>query len=327
MNMTPKWPRRMLVATLALGGAAAVYQRTAEARDERCNPPPGDLFDVGGYRLHAVIAGEGATTVVFLSGLGGTCLAWYGIQREIARETRTISYDRGGLGWSDHRPGRSTSRVIAEELRALLYAAGIAPPYVLVGHSFGGVHARAFADQYPDEVAGMVLVDSSHEGQPPFWERRPRLTKIRETVSSWIYLLNPLLARSGILRLRGMSVNLFQYLPVEVRRDARALALRSRAFDGGVAEYRAITESYGQVRAARTLGDMPLIVLTVLSRSPQRGFVSEGQFNAFWMELQSQLAALSSNSIHVVANTDEHFMQHGEPELVVDAIRQVLTLA
>jgi pimeloyl-ACP methyl ester carboxylesterase len=123
------------------------------------------MVDVGGYRLHLYCTGEGSPTVILEAGGGNPWLSWYQVQPQVAQFTRVCSYDRAGLGWSDPSPKPRTTKVIADELHTLLHNAGITAPFVLVGHSLGGLDARMFASQYPSEAVGMVLVDSSHPDQ------------------------------------------------------------------------------------------------------------------------------------------------------------------
>src|SRR4051812_37119691 len=150
-----------LIAVLALAGAS--YEALAAAGDAHRYPPPGQLVDVGGYRLHIQCVGAGSPTVVLDAGLGGSSLDWSLVQAELGRTTRVCAYDRAGMGWSDPGPQPRTPRQIADELHTLLTNAGNAGPYVLVGHSLGGKNVRMFALQHPDQVAGMVLVDARSE--------------------------------------------------------------------------------------------------------------------------------------------------------------------
>jgi pimeloyl-ACP methyl ester carboxylesterase len=151
----------------AAGAASAAYQAVCEARDRRRYPPPDRLVDIGGRCLHLVDAGQGTPAVVIIPALGENVLGWLPIVRALEGETHVCVYDRAGIGWSDPPPRRRrTPDDMARDLRLLLDAAGIAPPYIVVGHSLGGIVARRFAASWPDAVAGLVLIDSSHEGQP-----------------------------------------------------------------------------------------------------------------------------------------------------------------
>src|ERR1043165_9432869 len=151
----------VLIVVLALAGAS--YEAIAAAGDARRYPPPGQLVDVGGYRLHIQCVGSGNPTVVLDAGLSGSSLDWSLVQPELGRTTRVCAYDRAGMGWSDPGPQPRTPRRIADELHTLLTNAGIAGPYVLVGHSLGGKNVRLFALSHPDQVAAMVLVDARGE--------------------------------------------------------------------------------------------------------------------------------------------------------------------
>src|SRR2546422_1727822 len=150
-------------------------QQTGNARSY---PPPGKLVDVGGYRLHISCTGKGSPTVVLIAGGGDFSFDWDLVQPDVSRFTRACSYDRAGLAWSDPGPTPHTMGQDAYELHTLLKAARIKGPYVLVGHSVGGLIARVYAEQYPDEVAGMVLVDSTHEDTTLLFQGKP--VRVRE---------------------------------------------------------------------------------------------------------------------------------------------------
>src|SRR5579863_1004452 len=157
---------RLLVAIILLVlFAGFLYQNISEARDRRFHSMPGQLIDIGGYKLHINCRGQGSPVVVLDSGLGDSFIVWRKVQPEIARFTRVCSYDRAGLGYSDSSPHPRTSQVIAHELHALLHSAGMAGPFLLVGHSAGGFNVRVFTSLYRNQVAGMVLVDASHPEQ------------------------------------------------------------------------------------------------------------------------------------------------------------------
>src|SRR5262245_3211505 len=147
----------LLVAVVALAGTGAIYQAAATARDARRYPPPGQLVNVGGYRLHLYCAGEGSPTVVLEAVSGGLAIDWAWVQPEGARTTRVCTYDRAGRGWSEPGPAPRDARQLARELHTLLRNAAVPGPYVLAGHSAGGLFAREYAAQYPDEVVGLVL--------------------------------------------------------------------------------------------------------------------------------------------------------------------------
>ncbi len=163
------WIRRgllgLVIGLVALAVVGAIYQAFGTQIYRRIYPPPGELVDVGGHSLHINCVGEGSPTVILESGSGATSVDWANIQPEVANTTRVCAYDRAGSGWSEPGPGPGDPQQIAGELHTLLGNARIDGPYVLVGHSFGGLYIRMYADLYPNEVEGMVLVDSSHPEQ------------------------------------------------------------------------------------------------------------------------------------------------------------------
>src|SRR6185503_15925025 len=157
----------LLALLLALATTGAIYQAVATAIDQRTYPPPGQLVDVGGYRLHIDCMGEGSPTVI-LDHVGAASSAQWGlVQPDIAKTTRVCAYDRAGFGWSEPGPARRDGQQMAHELHVLLHKAGIAGPYVLVGHSWGGLITHIFAAAYRDEVAGIAWVEALHPDNFP----------------------------------------------------------------------------------------------------------------------------------------------------------------
>ena len=230
------WPRRIILGLLAFGVIAAVggaiYERISEARDRRLSPLDGSLFYVGGHKMHIDCTGQGSPAVILESGLGDTYLSWRKVQPQIAQLTRVCSYDRAGIGYSDTGSRPRTSKVMAEELHALLLAAGIAPPYILVGHSLGGYNVRLYASLYRNEVAGMVLVDASHPDQDnrfPLELKNMEGTWLRE--AEFLEYTMPF----GIPRLMGLC---------EEEPMQRAAECNFRTAREGVAELKAFPECF-----------------------------------------------------------------------------------
>src|SRR3712207_2211553 len=145
-----------VVVLLALAVLGAIYQTVAMEIDRRTYPPPGQLVQVGGHRLHIRCVCRGTPTVILEAANGGMSAHWVRAQQEVARTTRACAYDRAGLGWSEPGQRPRDARRISSELHHLLGNAGIEGPYVLVGHSYGGLYVRTYADRYHDEVAGVV---------------------------------------------------------------------------------------------------------------------------------------------------------------------------
>ncbi|MBF6599040.1 MAG: alpha/beta hydrolase [Dehalococcoidia bacterium] len=304
--------------TLAIAGCAALWQALCERRERKRFPPPGSLVDVGGHRLHAHIAGTGSPTVIFESGLGCPSLDWCLVQPEVAKFTATCSYDRAGIGWSQAAASPRLSHRVVGETHTLLRATGAAPPYVLVGHSAGGLLARVFAERFRDEVVGMVLVDASCEGQDAVLEAtQPLRRRVQAEVGALRLRASPLLARLGVLR--AINGGWTSPVPPSLVAQARALGMRGTAYDWVYGEMRQLPEWAVAASRAGTFGDMPLIVLTA-SRTPDL----TDEVYAGWHRLQRDLTRLSSNASHIVAARAGHLIHLEEPELVTKSVKQVV---
>ncbi len=186
--------------------AGWIYEPMAEAADAKAYPPPGQMVDVGGFRLHINCTGTGSPTVVIESGLGDWSATWGWVQPEVAKTTRVCTYDRAGMGWSETSPEPRTAREFAKELHTLLAKANEPGPYVLVGHSLGGYTVRVYAHDYPAEVAGVVFVDAqnlsvSGSASP---DQAPKPDK-----SSLLSLM----ARVGVFRLLEGPLGVIEDLP------------------------------------------------------------------------------------------------------------------
>ncbi|WP_321477894.1 alpha/beta hydrolase [uncultured Paludibaculum sp.] len=298
-------------AFAVVAGIGAMYQNLASDRDWKLVPPPGVRVDVGGYRMHMLCMGVGGPTVVLDSGLGDYSIHWRRVQGEIAGVTRTCSYDRAGLGWSDPSPRVRTSAVIAEELHTLLHRAGIRPPYILVGHSMGGLHVRMFQRLYPSETEGMTLIDSSHPDQDG---------RFPPSITAAIANYQEHLRRMRLLMPFGIP-RLFRWCGEgnpELQPALRANACRTAAIHETVAESEAFNSSANEVRAAGWLGELPLVVI---SEDPAKNAPEGvGVFEA----MQSDLAGLSSHSARIVAIGSGHQIHWERPDLVVSAIRAMV---
>lgn len=308
-----------IAATAAAAGIASfTYQRVAEARDRRRFPPPGRMVDIGGRRLHLMTAGGGSPAVIIIPALADNVLQWLPVVEEVASETQTCVYDRAEVGWSDPPPrARRTFDGMANDLYALLRAAGIPPPYVLVGHSIGGVIARRFYIRYPGLVAGMVLVESSHEDQggrlgTVDWRFGPgMLIEVAARRQAWILGVRRLAASAGLMR--SFDAMVAREAPPEYAGANRSILLSARQRRASVWELLMAARMQGQ---PPELGSIPLAVLTRVRRP--------GREPEVWAQLQDELARLSSDSVHVLAERGGHYLQIDEPDLVVQAIRDLV---
>jgi pimeloyl-ACP methyl ester carboxylesterase len=283
-----RWLLYPVIAFLGLASLGGGYETVREAADATAYPMPGRLIDVGGYGLHLNCSGSGSPTVVLEPGGGAMSsnLGW--ITPAVARATRVCVYDRAGRGWSEPAGAPQDGVRIATDLHTLLQRGGVPGPYVLAGHSFGGLYVLAFAARYPDEVAGLVLVDST----APNPAASPRTTSPGSyDVLGRVSALASASARLGVGRLFAGSGS----LPPRSRDEVGAKMATASSLRSTIDEY---LEAGSAVRQAATLtdfADKPLIVLTAGSGS-----------DATWMAAQNHLAALSTNTVHRVVAGATH---------------------
>ena len=289
MRWTGKALLWLVVALLVLAVVGAIYQAIATELDERAYPPPGPLVDVGGHSLHINCIGQGSPTVILEAANLGMSAHWVRVQQQLAQTTRVCAYDRAGMGWSQPGPEPRDARQISSELHTLLKDADTEGPHVLVGHSYGGLYARMYAARYSDEVAGEVLVDSSH---PEQFTRSPEGRAMYEQIRRLGAIL-PLLTRLGVIRLSNFYPA-HPDLPPQQRAQIEAFNSSTQHVATTVEEFRATPETNAQVRRTGSLGDKPLAV------------ISAGKQSSSWLEMQDELAALSSNSIHRVVEGATH---------------------
>jgi pimeloyl-ACP methyl ester carboxylesterase len=280
----------LVVALVVLAVSGAIYQAIATQRAERDYPPPGEMVDVGGYSLHLDCVGRGSPTVILDGGTGEMSANWVLVQREVSHTTRVCSYDRAGMGWSESGPEPRDARQITGELHALLEGAGIEGPYVLVGHSFGGLYMQTYAARYPDQVAGVSLIESSHPRQFGYRSVKRSSYKPQEGVSA----VSSLLARFGVVRLLYGLFPASPDLPSQQRAQIDALGPSTRQVDATALELRATPQTVTQTRGLRSLGDKPLTVVSAGTQEPE------------WLELQEDLATLSSNNTHPLVEGATH---------------------
>lgn len=319
----------LVIAVLALVGAT--YQAAAASVDDRRHSAPGVLIDVGGHRLHLWCTGSGSPTVVLESGLGGFSHDWSHLQPTLETTTRVCSYDRAGYGWSDGTQTTSRSAEVATQLRALLAGAGELGPFLLVGHSIGGLHARTFARQYPDEVVGLVLVDSSHENQAP---RLAMLDPLDDATRAGLETCDRL-SLFGIPRLLGIHD---EAIPDSLglsapTRAAWTTRLNQTRFCANVLkELDAIEIDLSQPGPPASLGDLPVVVLSsgrgaALDDGSEIGGVTEDDLDEatrIMADLHQELAALSTDSTHHVIPDAGHYIHWDAPTTVADAITDAI---
>ena len=282
-----------LVVTLLAVASVAVGTETVQSATSEQPEMPGQLVDVGGHRLHLSCTGSGSPTVVLEPGAGMTSSTTGWITPAVARDTRICVYDRAGLGWSDRADTIQDAAQIATDLHTLLMRANEPGPYVLAGHSFGGLYALTYAAQYSAEVAGMVLIDSTAPASAP-------TSATPSTPAAGTYnpmeRLSALASSTAEFGLMRFIVNLDEpTLPPKSEAAMRANFATSVHLRSTIDEYIHAGVSAKEAAALTTLTDKPLFVLTAgVGSSPG------------WVPKQDKLAALSTNSVHRVVAGAAH---------------------
>jgi pimeloyl-ACP methyl ester carboxylesterase len=314
--------RGLLYLLLALVLAGLLYQAASHQIDKFRYPMPGTLVDMGGYKMHIYCIGSGSPTVILDSGLGDSMLSWARVQSHIAQFTRVCSYDRAGMGWSDPSPNPRTSREVARELYELLQKSEIKPPYILVGHSWGGLNMQVFAKNHLQELSGMVLVDSSHENQ---FSRFPE--EVQRTLPGEYAEIRKaqVLLPFGIPRLMGSCED----NPPELKSETNAVGCQSKVFAEIMAELKSFESDPGDSLTPGLLGNLPLVVLSHDSKQPLAGIpaAAQAQMAQIWIAMQNELAQLSTNSSHIEVKDSGHYIQIDQPSYVIDAIRTLVLRA
>ncbi len=270
---------------------------------------PGRLVDIGGHRLHIHCTGEGTPTIIFDSGVGGFSLEWSRIQSALAQRTRVCSYDRAGYGWSDPGPLPRTSERITRELHTLLLRAGVAGPYIIAGHSFGGYNAQLFASNYPNETAGLVLIDASH---PEQIERLP----------------GPKPGTPKRAKPNANSYVISWFFPHPNFPDENAL-MAQRIMQGWRhkmtwrEEMTVFSVSAKQVQASRPMPKVPIVVLT-RGRSFWPAYSKGDETEKIWLQLQDELSQLGANPVHLIAQHSGHVIHLDQPDIVITAMETML---
>jgi pimeloyl-ACP methyl ester carboxylesterase len=314
----------LLVGTVFAGGAIV------RARIRPHYPPPGQMVDVGGYKLHIHCQGEGSPTVVLLSGSGVPSLYYWLVQNETARTTRVCFYDRAGYAWSEKGRGDLSPLGQVDDLEALLSNAGIEPPYVLAGHSYGGYIARLYAYSHPSDVAGLVMIDSAHEDQ---WTSYPQ--PIRESAEQMysgpdkpfnVFLMGFLRSLQALLPIDNPMA---EYFPPDVAETLTAVQ-KLHPLILYTVKVEVSEMALGKAPRVTDLGDIPMIVITHGVPIELMGQTEEANasFERVNLEMQTRLLSLSTRSKQVFAEQSNHDeIPVKQADLVIEAIQEVFTQA
>jgi len=299
----------MIYFIFVLGFIGLIYQNYSSYIDAQTFKPEGNLVDIGGYKLHVQQSGEGKITVVFDAGMGDSLLAWQQVLPEINQVAEVFVYDRAGLGWSEKSPLSRTSLHIVEELKLLLDKSHVTGPLILVGHSFGGLNMQLFAKKYPQDVVGLVLVDSSHEN---FADKMPETNFIRKM----IFKAGMWAAPFGIPRLYlSLSDPAEQAVKSTVKHQFTSLDESSK-----------FTESMNILKETEhNFGQLPLTVIARNVPSAQLEQKTKASLrNIQWAKLQEELAQRSLNSRLIFSEKKQHAIHRSQPEIVINAIKKMI---
>jgi pimeloyl-ACP methyl ester carboxylesterase len=301
------YPVCAALALVALGGA---FETLSAARDDATYPMTGQLVDVGGRKLHIECIGTDDPTVVLESGLGQASPYWGRIASAISATTRVCVYDRAGHGRSEDASSPQDGEAVATDLHLLLANSGMTGPFILVGHSTGGPYVRVFAAKYPEDVAGMVLLDSQPADAFTALPQYPATYRVGRLLTSVL----PSVGRIGLWRV--VTAMTPTDLPSPYDEAERAQRSTPALLAGQRDEFAVIPATLAQASALTTIGDKPLVVVTAPADA-QPG----------WVEAQDALVELSSNSSHRVAAGQSHaslILGEAGAAVSAEAIRDVI---
>jgi pimeloyl-ACP methyl ester carboxylesterase len=288
-----RWLLYPVFAVLLLASIGGAYETVSAAVGSNDNPSTGEVIDVGGHSLHLRCSGSGGPTVILEPGAGGMSSDFGWIEPAVAGDTRVCVYDRAGRGLSEPTDAPQDANEIATDLHTLLDRGDVPGPYVLSGHSFGGLYVLTFAALYPDQVAGMVLVDSTAPASAATPAPTTSGVSGSYDLTGHISALLSSTARLGAGRLLGQSD--YGSLPSQSRDEARASSATASHLQSTIEEYLLANASTNQAAALVDFAGKPLVVLTAGSGT-----------RAGWMADQDRLSTLSSNSAHRVIEGATH---------------------
>ncbi|MBD2198417.1 MULTISPECIES: alpha/beta fold hydrolase [Calothrix] len=307
--------------------ATTCYQAIACLLEDR-HPPPGKLIDVGGYNLHLYTAGESGPTVVIDHSLGG--IEGYLLLPEIAKLTKVCIYDRAGYGWSDHSPYPRTSQQIVTELDCLLTQAGIEPPYILVGNSFGSYNVRLYAKRFPHKVIGMVLTDGLHETAMLKMPIPLQCLKYFFLSGFVMSFLGSVLGIVRLLKLIGTFELIKRELgkfPKKTLKSVKRSFCRPKHWITMSREILNLDNSSRQVMSANDFGELPIVNIkanTFFHPSFWTLLLPSKAANDLRDKMHDELMNLSTNSMQIQTDISSHFVWIDQPELIVKAILHIV---
>jgi pimeloyl-ACP methyl ester carboxylesterase len=308
---------RLSIVIFVLAIAGIIYQTAATESDQRKYPPPGVLVNVNGYKMHLYCMGDGSPTIILDHVSGGSSVDWALIQPKLAEHTRVCAYDRAGFGWSDYNPAPRTLEQQVNELHGLLQGANERGPYVLVGHSYGAHVGRAYAAKYPDQVAGMVLMDAGILADDP---RYP--AEMQSDLESEKNMLRAArwLSPFGLVRLTRPLMGFPTYdLPEAARLAIASFSVSPHYFQSLIAPGDSMPTVLQEEREVTSLGDIPLLVLVATE--------PDDAVRKVWKQANIEMAGLSTHGSYRIVEGATHISlayREDDAHICIDGILEVL---
>ena len=329
MKLFLKTLLRVLVLAIFFFIAGFIYQSTRSATDIENHLPAGKLVAVNGYKMFVNCIGEGKPLIILEAGLGEGQLFWAHVHKALSSNTQVCAYDRLGKGWSQPTSKGQSSIDIVKTLHQLMTVLNLSPPYVLVGHSAGGLYVRKYAELYQEEVAGLALIDAAHEQTELHMPRQ--WVASRQSMESLMSLCGAL-QPTGIIRLLNIAESYASILNLPASKKEQYIAAfnQNHYCKSALLELQAYSNLSLTGQPPESLGDIPLVVISRgLGESDinQQGHFEKSlliEVDQVWSRHQLELSKLSSQSRHIIAKNSGHFIPVDEPQVVIDAIETLI---
>lgn len=319
------WGIVAFIMGATIGGV--IFEQVSRQQAAREFPPPGQLVDIGGRRLHVDCRGSGSPTVVFESGLDiNGSLSWSLVHPKVAETTRACAYSRAGILWSDPPGAPQNGISVAEDLHAALTKSGEQGPFVLVGHSLGGSYIMTYTKYFSATVAGLVFVDPSHPDQV---QRFNALNVPESSVETYLFRVGAALNWTGIVRVVAPYYDRLPHQPIQD--DLVVKAYASTSLGPMLKEQDSLEQTFREAGTFRELEDRPLVVLSAMKPYPPEFLAELGwseeqdrKIHGVIKQLHDEQAAWSSNSRHQLVNDASHYIQFDRPDIVIAAVQSVV---
>lgn len=321
-----KWIKRVLLGILILvillSLIGSIFEQISRSNAEKIIPH-GEFANVGGHKLHYYKKGEDRPTVVFESAFDPSGhLQWYNLQQEISKFATTISYDRAGLLWSERGNNPKTGKMIAEELHALLENSGVSKPYILVGHSLGGILLRSFISKYPQDVAGVILVDSKCPNEEEYMSEELYALVNQGLPSGFLKFANSV----GLVRLmfKGTFPDKEEYNYLNTLMPT----LLYKSAYGVLEEQDQMPLLYKEANKITSFGDIPLYVLNATDSDRFDNMITDEKIKNELIDalakMQKDLLKLSTDSEQILVPNSSHYINEDQPKVIIEAIKSMI---